>query len=78
MTQNILAHPHAKSSWFTVRMRVEEMKTVLVVETDLSLNAVSEDYNKDTVDSLLQSIAEFHGANKHIDSADIERIRQAV
>jgi len=75
MAQEIITHPHAKSSWLTIRMRVDEMKTVLVVETDLSLNASSEDYNKAAVTSLLQSVSDFLATNKHIDSADIERIR---
>jgi len=59
-------------------MRVEEMKTVLVVETDLSLNSLSDEYDKSAVDSLLHTVSEFLAANKHIDSADIERIRQAI
>jgi hypothetical protein len=37
--QNFIKHAHAKSSRIAIRMRVEEMKKVLVVvETDLALN----------------------------------------
>jgi hypothetical protein len=50
------------------------MKTVLVVETDLVLNAQDHDFDSDAVSSLLAKVQEYLMANQHIDSADIEPI----
>jgi hypothetical protein len=50
------------------------MKTVLVVETDLVLNAQDNDFDGDAVSSLLAKVQEYLAANLHIDSADIKPI----
>lgn len=46
MEQALVEHPHAKSSWITIRiLRDRDMQTVLVVETDLVLNADNPNYD---------------------------------
>jgi hypothetical protein len=74
MKQRLVEHKHAISSWLTVRLTRDSMKTVLVVETDLVLNAQDHDFDSDAVSSLLAKVQEYLMANQHIDSADIEPI----
>jgi hypothetical protein len=50
------------------------MHTVLVVETDLVLNAQDPDFEAEAVRSLATAVQEYLAANEHIDSADIEPI----
>ena len=54
-----------------------EIKTVLVVETDLMLDENDKGYDRAALTEMLDALAEFLARNKHIDSADIERIRPA-
>jgi hypothetical protein len=72
MKQHLVDHKHAISSWLTVRLARDTMKTVLVVETDLMLNALDPDFDGDAVNSLLTKVQEYLRANRHID--DIEPI----
>ena len=44
MEQRLVEHRHAFSSWLTVHVTRDTMKTVLVVETDLVLNVQVERY----------------------------------
>jgi hypothetical protein len=74
MKQQLVDHKHAISSWLTVRLTRDTMKTVLVVETDLMLNAQDPDFDGDAVNSLLTKVQEYLGTNRHIDCADIEPI----
>ncbi len=74
MKQRLVEHKHAISSWLVVRLTRDFMKTVLVVETDLVLNAQDHDFDSDAVSSLLAKVQEYLAANRHIDSADIEPI----
>ena len=70
MEQRLVEHRHATSSWLTVQLTRDTMKTVLVVETDLVLNAQDNDFDGDAVRSLLAKVQEYLAANQHIDSAD--------
>jgi hypothetical protein len=72
MEQCLVEHKHAISSWLTVRLTREAMKTILVVKTDLVLNAHDPDFDGDAVGSLIAKVQEYLAANVHIDSADIE------
>ena len=74
MEQRLVEHRHAISSWLTVHLTRDTMETVLVVETDLVLNAQDNDFDSDAVSSLLAKVQEYLAANQHIDSADIEPI----
>jgi hypothetical protein len=74
MKQHLFEHRHAISSWLTVRLTHDTMKTVLVVETDLMLNVQDPDFDGDDVNSLLTKVQEYLRANRHIDCADIEPI----
>ena len=74
MEQRLVEHRRAISSWLTVHLTRDTMKTVLVVETDLVLNAQDNDFDGDAVSSLLAKVQEYLAANLHIDSADIEPI----
>jgi hypothetical protein len=74
MEQRLVLHKHAISSWLTVRLTRDTMNTVLVVETDLVLNAQDNDFDDDAAGSLLAKVQEYLAANQHIDSADIEPI----
>ena len=74
MKQCLFEHKHAISSWLTVRLTRDALKSVLVVETDLVLNAQDPDFDSDAVGSLFAKVQEYLAANIHIDSADIEPI----
>jgi hypothetical protein len=71
--QDLIDHPHAVSSWQTIRVaRGGAITTVVVVETDLVLNATSKDYDKAAVDSLLEAVGKFLESNNHVDVVNIE------
>jgi hypothetical protein len=54
MDQDIFKHDHAISSWITLCIsRYGVTTTVLMVETDLNLNAKDSNYRKDSIDSLV-------------------------
>ena len=50
--QNLFSHEHAKSTWPTMRVRVGEIKTVLVVETDLMLDENDKGYDRETLKAI--------------------------
>ncbi len=50
--QNLVSHEHAKSTWPTMRVRVGEIKTVLVVETDLMLDENDKGYDRETLKAI--------------------------
>lgn len=77
MDQNIFEHDHAMSSWITLCItRDAATTTVLMIETDLTLNAKDPNYRKDSVDNLVAAATAFVGKNPHIDTIEIEQIRQ--
>ena len=50
--QNLVSHEHAKSTWPTMRVRVGEIKPVLVVETDLMLDENDKGYDRETLKAI--------------------------
>jgi hypothetical protein len=72
MQQDLIEDPHAISSWLKVRLTRDGMMTVLVVETNLVLNAQDPDFDTVAVNSLFAKVQEYLATHEHIDSADIE------
>jgi len=75
--QELIEHPNALSSWTTIRLNREGIRTVLEVETDLILNAEHPDYNEPAVTNLINTVQAYMADHRHIDSADITRARNA-
>lgn len=79
MDQDIIKHDHAISSWITLCIdRDGVITTVLMIETDLSLNAQDPNYRKDAVDGLVATAVAYIGDHPHIDTIEIEQLRQGV
>ena len=77
MDQGIFEHAHALSSWITLCItRDGATTTVLMIETDLNLNATASGYQKDAVDGLIASATAYVGDHSDIDTIEIEQIRQ--
>jgi predicted RNA-binding protein with EMAP domain len=77
MDQDIIKHDNAISSWITLCIdRDRATTTLLMIETDLSLNAEDPNYRKDAVDSLVGAAVAYVGHHPHIDTIEIEQIRQ--
>jgi hypothetical protein len=77
MDQNIFKHDHAISSWITLCIgRDGATTTVLMIETDLTLNAKNPNYRKDFIDNLVAAAVAYVGKNPHIDTIEIEQVRQ--
>jgi hypothetical protein len=72
MNQKLVDHPHAKSSWISMRIhRHEDTQTVLVIATDLVLYPDDPHYNGEAVNSLAEAVTAYISAHKLIDSADV-------
>ena len=57
MDQDIFKHDHAISSWITLCISRDGVTTtVLMVETDLNLNAKDSNYRKDSIDGFVSVI----------------------
>ena len=77
MDQDIIKHDNAISSWITLCIdRNGVTTTILMIETDLSLNAEDPNYQKDNVDSLVAAAVAYVGEHPHIDNIEIEQLRQ--
>ncbi len=77
MDQDIIKHDNAISSWITLCIdRNGVTTTILMIETDLSLNAEDPNYQKDSVDSLVAAAVAYVGEHPHIDNIEIEQLRQ--
>lgn len=77
MDQDIFKHDHAISSWITLCIgRDGATTTVLMIETDLTLNAKDPNYRKESIDNLVAAAVAYVGKNPHIDTIEIEQIRQ--
>ena len=77
MDQDIIKHDNAISSWITLCIdRNGVTTTILMIETDLSLNAEDPNYQKDNVDSLVAAAVAYVGEYPHIDNIEIEQFRQ--
>lgn len=53
----MVAHPNAKTIWTTIEIEYEsgQPRTVMIVETDLTLNASHPDFDGAAVDSLIEA-----------------------
>ncbi|MCK5549927.1 MAG: hypothetical protein KAI41_05300 [Hyphomicrobiaceae bacterium] len=77
MDQDIIKHDNAVFSSITLRVGRKGVTTrILTIETDLSLNAEDPNYQKDNVDSLVAAAVAYVGEHQHIDSIEIEQLRQ--
>ena len=77
MDRDIIKHDHAVSSWITLCIsRDRVVTTVLMIETDLNLNAEDSNYQKDSIDSLVAAAVDYVGGHPYIDTIEIEQIRQ--
>jgi hypothetical protein len=71
----LIEHDHALSSRRTVRLDLRsEMKTILVVETDLALTPEDPGFDLQAFDSLVDAIREYLKTHDYVDSADIQHI----
>ena len=77
MDQDIIKHDNAAFSSITLRVGRKGVTTrILTIETDLSLNVEDPNYQKDNVDSLVAAAVAYVGEHQHIDSIEIEQLRQ--
>ena len=77
MDQDIVKHDHAISSWITLCVaRDGVITTVLMVETDLSLNADAPNYQENAVAGLVEAAVAYVRDHSHIDTIEIEQLRQ--
>lgn len=75
MDQDIIKHRHSLSSWHTVRLDREGIRTVLVVETDLAVRPDDADFNADAFNELTTEIRNYLATHDDVDSADVHRIK---
>ena len=65
-------HIHAQNVWFAVEGSVNDLKTVVVVETNLNLDTQHPDYDDQAMTSLLEVVRRFLAQNKgHVDAMRI-------
>ena len=77
MDQDIIKHDNAVFSWITLRVGRKGVTTrVLTIETDLTLDPDDPNYQKDAVDSLIAAAVAYVGEHTHIDTIEIEQLRQ--
>ncbi len=77
MDQDLIKHDNAVFSWITLRVGRKGVTTrILTIETELSLNTDDPNYQEDAVDSLAAASVAYIGEHRHIDSIEIEQIRQ--
>lgn len=77
MDQDIVKHDNAISSWITLRVaRDGVITTILRIETDLTLSVDDPNYQAFDVTSLLEAAVAYVGEQPHIDTIEIEQIRQ--
>ncbi len=72
-------HVHAKSVWFTIEGSANDLKSVVVVETNLHVDARHPDYDDQAMTSLLEAVQRFLAQNKdHVDEMRIVPVRDWV
>ena len=73
----MIEHPNAITSWTTVRMdRDRNLEVVLVVETDLAVSELEDDYDAEKFLSLVDAVYEFMVKKPNINRADVSRIQK--
>ncbi|MDO8981270.1 MAG: hypothetical protein Q7V17_18770 [Afipia sp.] len=58
-----ITHPNAKNIWTTIEIDKDGVETVLVVETDLELNAADPAFNVAKVDALIDAATKSFAAS---------------
>ena len=77
MDQDVIKHDHAVSAWIRLRVaRDGTTTTILMIETDLSLNAEDPDYRKAAVKSLIKAVVAYVRDHPLVDTTEIEQLRQ--
>jgi hypothetical protein len=76
MEQDVIEHPHAESSWITMRISRREMSRVLVVETDLVLNPDDPQHDADAVADLKGAVSAYLEAYPATDYAEVSQRRK--
>ena len=77
MDQDVIKHDNAVSSWIRLRVaRDGTTTTILMIETDLSLNAEDPDYRKAAVKSLVKAAVAYVHDHPPVDTVEIEQLRQ--
>jgi hypothetical protein len=72
-------HLNAKNVWFTIEGSVNGLKNVVVVETNLHVDARHPDYDDKAMTSLLEAVQRFLAQNKdHFDEMRIVPVRDWV
>ncbi len=70
-------HVHAKNVWFTIEGNADGLKNVVVVETNLNLDAQHPDYDDQAMTSLLEAVQRFLTQNKdRVDEMRIVPVRK--
>ena len=67
----MLKHAHAVRSYPTVRWDTPVLTTILVVETDLSLDKEDQAYNKEAVNDLFEAVTNYLWSHSNYDSAEV-------
>lgn len=69
-------HVHAKNVWFTIEGSANGLKNVVVVETNLRVDARHPDYDDQAMTSLIEAVQRFLAENKgHADEMRIVPVR---
>ncbi len=69
-------HVHAKQVWFTIEGSANGLKNVVVVETNLHVDARHPDYDDQAMTSLIEAVQRFLAQNKSsVDEMRIAPIR---
>jgi hypothetical protein len=73
----VAIHPNAISVWTTIEVAKDSLRKVLVVETDLKLNAKDPAYDKAKVDSLTGTLIKYFDDQRDgLDLISIRSIKQ--
>jgi hypothetical protein len=69
-------HVHAKHVWFTIEGNTNDLRNVVVVETNLHVDAMHPDYDDQAMTSLLEAVQHFLAQNKgRVDEMRIVPVR---
>ena len=60
-------HPRAIAAWRTIESMPDGISLVLVIETDLSLNPRSGDYDSKAINDLMETAKAYTASNPHLD-----------
>jgi hypothetical protein len=74
MQQHQIDNINARACWETVGLRDGETKVVLIVETDLILDAETTGFDADVYQALLEDAREYVAMQTHIDTVAFYKI----